>query len=122
MKSSTPGHLCQLAVAQVEHLADDRERRLVALGDIAQVQQRDQRLGIRLLRLQVAVRQHDHVVVVCRVQLLQQRAVGRIAGENGDLLVGQPSAVLPDLLLYIEDVGRPPAPRSPWRRSSPARR
>ncbi len=39
----------QLAVADIQHLADNRKRVAAFLGDIAQVQERDQRARIRLL-------------------------------------------------------------------------
>ena len=69
------GHFGELTVAQVEHFADDGEGRLVAFGNIAQVQQGHQCLRVGFLRIEAAVGQHDDVIVVRDLELLQHGAV-----------------------------------------------
>ena len=62
------GGFGQFTVTQVEHFADDGEGRLVRFSDIAQVQERDKRDRVRFLRLEVAVCQHNDMIVIRRVE------------------------------------------------------
>ena len=79
------GDLGQRAVAQVEHLARDREVDVERRGDVAQVQQRDQRPRVGALRLEhVGVAEHDEVVVRLDVERVEQRPVGRVAARGLD--------------------------------------
>ncbi len=74
------GDLGQLAVAHVQHLADDGEAAPQLLAHVAQVQQRDQRARVGILRGQgVHVAQRDDVIVGLDVQVVQQAAVGGAA-------------------------------------------
>ena len=72
------GHLRELTVAIVEHLARDRERRAALANDVAEVQQGDQRprvcaLVVELLR----IAHHHHVLVARDPERVEGAAVGR---------------------------------------------
>src|ERR671923_167815 len=83
-------YLSELAVADVEHLTDYREPMPAAIGDLAQVQERDQGLrvcgvGIRLVR----VAEDDYLVVGGDLELIQGAAVRDVAHSGRDLLVSE---------------------------------
>src|SRR5215211_2215522 len=83
-------YLSELAVADVEHLADYREPMLAAIGDLAQVQECDQGLrvcsvGVRFVR----VAEDDHMVVGGDLELIQGAAVRDVAHSGRDLLVSE---------------------------------
>src|ERR687898_1537798 len=80
-------YLSELAVADVEHLADYGEPVPAAVGDLAQVQERDQglrvgRVGIRL----VWVAEYDHMIVSEALEPIQGAAVRDVAHSGRDLL------------------------------------
>src|SRR5215211_2129660 len=81
-------YLGELAVADVEHLADYGEAVPAAVGDLSQVQERDQglrvgRVGIRLVR----VAEDDHMIVGGDLELIQGAAVRDVAHPGRDYLV-----------------------------------
>src|SRR5215218_4838117 len=83
-------YLSELAVADVEHLANYGEPMSAAVGDLAQVQERDQglrvcRVGVRLVR----EAEDDHMVVGGDLELIQGAAVRDVAHSGGDLLVSK---------------------------------
>src|SRR5215208_6880796 len=83
-------YLSELAVADVEHLADYGEPMLAAIGDLAQVQECDQGLrvcsvGVRFVR----VAEDDHMVVGGDLELIQGAAVRDVAHPGRDLLVSE---------------------------------
>src|SRR5215210_4787491 len=81
-------YLGELAVADVEHLADYGESVFALLRYLAQVQERDQGLrvghvGVRLVR----TAEDDHMVVGGDLELIEGAAVGGVALAGRDLLV-----------------------------------
>src|SRR5215204_7291309 len=83
-------YLSELAVADVEHLADYGEPMLAAIGDLAQVQECDQGLGVCSVGIRlVRMAEDDHMVVGGDLELLQGAAVGDVAHSGRDFLVSE---------------------------------
>src|SRR5215217_8839027 len=83
-------YLSELAVADVEHLADYGEPMLAATGDLAQVQECDQGLRVRRVGLRlVRVAEDDHMVVGGDLELIQDTAVRDVAHTGRDHLVSE---------------------------------
>src|ERR1044071_5539172 len=83
--------LRELAIPYVEHLRDDRIAVHAAFHfDVAQMQQRDERLRIGLLHRQpLRVAEDDDVLEALRVDRLERRAVGRVGGAVLDGVASQ---------------------------------
>src|SRR5829696_8384249 len=83
-------YLSELAVADIEHLADYGEPMLAVIGDLAQVQECDQGLGVCSVGIRlVRMAEDDHMVVGGDLELIQGAAVRDVAHPGRDLLVSE---------------------------------
>src|SRR5215203_3194121 len=83
-------YLSELAVADIEHLADYGEPMLAVIGDLAQVQECDQGLGVCSVGIRlVRMAEDDHMVVGGDLELLQGATVRGVAHSGRDLLVSE---------------------------------
>ena len=81
------GDFREVAVSDIPHFADDGKRRFVALGNIAEMQQRDEGARVRFLYIQPVVAQDDDMVVGGRIQRIQKFAAGLVARPKDDFLI-----------------------------------